>query len=386
MTRLAIVGLGGIAQSVHLPVIQRCRADIDLVAAVELSPSRLATLADRHAIPTEGRFTSLEALLTAIDEGRLVVDAAIVATGGGHTDEALSLVRAGVRVLVEKPLGWNPADLDALESGLAELGLDAVDWLRIGYMKEHDPAVAAARTLLGDVTPREVHIEVLHPADQAQLHFARLEATAGDVDPFVLATLDERAQRSIDDALGTDDPTLRKLWTNVILGSVIHDIALTRHLGLGLDRVLHARRVGDEFPGSVLAAGLTVDEVPWNLGWHFIADYPEYRERITVHHERGTVQLEFATPYILNAPTVLRTHEGGPEHRSQVTEQTWPQEEAFERQLRALLAMTRGDSVGGSSLPAARRDLTSAQALWRACAVSAGINTDPGSGDAAIRR
>ena len=385
MIRLAIVGLGGIAQSVHLPIIQRNRADIDLVAAVELSPSRLATLADRYAISPEGRFTDLDALVVAVNEERLVVDAAIIATGGGHTDEALALIRAGIRVLVEKPLGWNPTDLDALTSGLSAIGLDADDWLRIGYMKEHDPAVAAARTLLDGVTPREVRIEVLHPADQAQLHFARLASVAADADPSASAALDERAQHSIDEALGTDDPTLRKLWTNVILGSVIHDIALTRHLGLGLDRVLHARRIGDEFPGSVLVAGLTVDDVPWNLSWHFITDYPEYREQITVHHERGTVQLEFATPYILNAPTVLRVYAGGPEYQSQVTEQTWPQEEAFERQLHALLSMTRGDSVGGSSLPAARRDLASAQALWRACATSAGINTDPGSGDAEIR-
>lgn len=382
MIRLAVVGLGGIAQSVHLPVIQRNRSEIDLVAAVELSPSRLATIADRYAIPAEGRFTDLGALVAAVKEGQLHVDAAIIATGGNHVGETLALIGAGVRVLVEKPLGWSRRDLDVLESGLSSLGVNAEDWLRIGYMKEHDPAVAAAKVLLDQVTPREVCVEVLHPADHAQLHFARVERVADDVDPSALATLNEQAKHSVDEALSTEDPILRKLWTNVILGSVIHDIALTRHLGLGLAEVVHARRVGDRFPGSVLALGVTADEVPWNLSWHFITEYPEYRERITVHHERGTVQLEFATPYILNAPTVLRVYTGGPEYRSLVTEQTWPQEEAFERQLRALLALARGDSLRGSSLAAARRDYTSAQALWRACATSAGIDTDPGSRDA----
>ncbi|NHB85190.1 Gfo/Idh/MocA family oxidoreductase [Tessaracoccus sp. HDW20] len=186
-----MIGLGGIAQSVHLPLIQRNRADVDLVAVVELSASRLATLADRYGV--SGRFTSLDALLAAVSDGSVQIDAAIVATGGGHTDEVLALIRAGVRVLVEKPLGWSGQDLDTLERGLADLGRDPHDWLRIGYMKEYDPAVAAARTLLADVTPREVRVEVLHPADGAQIGFARLEPAAGDIDAAALDALTTRA-------------------------------------------------------------------------------------------------------------------------------------------------------------------------------------------------
>ncbi|AQP48816.1 hypothetical protein BW730_16220 [Tessaracoccus aquimaris] len=106
----------------HLPVIQRNRADVDLVALVELSRARLDTIAERHGVPADGRFTSLDDLVAAIDRGDLAVDAAIIATGGGHTDEALALVRAGVKVLVEKPLGWSGHDLDTLEEGLAEIG------------------------------------------------------------------------------------------------------------------------------------------------------------------------------------------------------------------------------------------------------------------------
>ena len=66
MTRVALIGLGGIAQSVHLPVIQRNRAEVDLAAVVELSPSRLTTFGERYGVPQEGRFTSLDALLGAI--------------------------------------------------------------------------------------------------------------------------------------------------------------------------------------------------------------------------------------------------------------------------------------------------------------------------------
>lgn len=366
--RIALIGLGGISQSVHLPILQRRRADLELAALVELSPSRLADFGDRYGVAPEARFTSLDSLLAAVSAGTTHVDAAIVATGGGHTDEALALIEAGIHVLAEKPLGWSGNDLDALDAGLRAAGRDPQQWLRIGYMKEHDPAVAAARALLADVKVREVRVEVLHPADGAQLQFARLQPPAADVDPAALSALTERGQRSITEATDTGDDTLRKLWSNVVLGSVIHDIALTRHLGLGLAEVFHARRDGAQFPGSLIAAGRTTDGAAWNLGWHFIADYPQYRETVTIHHERGTVELEFATPYILNAPTICRVRATEPNLGSRVSEQTWPQEEAFERELEALLALASGQPAEGSSLREARLDLASAQLLWRACA------------------
>ncbi|HMS37791.1 MAG TPA: Gfo/Idh/MocA family oxidoreductase, partial [Arachnia sp.] len=64
--RIAVVGLGGIAQAVHLPVIQRRRRDVDLVALAELSPSRLATIAERYGVPEAGRFAGVAELVDAV--------------------------------------------------------------------------------------------------------------------------------------------------------------------------------------------------------------------------------------------------------------------------------------------------------------------------------
>lgn len=375
--RIAVIGLGGISQAVHLPLIQRRRRDLDLAALVELSPTRLETLGDRYGVPEEARFTGVDALTGAIRDGRLVLDAAILATAGSHVRDALALVRAGVRVMVEKPLAYSHSELDLLERGLADLGLEPSEWVRVGYMKNHDPAVAAARELLAGVRPLEVHVEVLHPADGSQLAFAHLEPPAGDVAPERLEPLLAHQTRAIDDATGTGDDTARRLYANVVLGSIVHDLALTRHLGLGLATVHHAARRGAGFPGSVIATGLTADDVPWNLSWHFAEHLPEYREHVTVHHERGTIQLGFATPYILNAPTLL-THTTGDESlRSSRTDSMWPQEEAFERELNTLVAMTQASFPEGCSTAAARQDLVSAQALWWACANTAGIAVDP---------
>lgn len=381
-TRIAVIGLGGISQAVHLPVIQRHRRDIELAAVAELSASRLAAIADRYGVPEDGRFADVAELTRAVADGRIQVDAAILATTGSHVRDALALALAGVRVLVEKPLAYSHGELDLLERGLTERGLDPDDWVQIGYMKNHDPAVAAARELLAGVTPLEVRTEVLHPADGHQLAFAHLEPQARDLPAERLDASRALLDEALDAATGTNDETFRALYSNVVLGSIVHDLALTRHLGLGLAHIHYAANGGAEFPGSVIALGRTEQGVPWNLGWHFAADLPEYRETITIHHERGSIELRFATPYLLNAPTILTHTSGDRALRSSHTRSTWPQEEAFEREILALT--TYSDSPRGCDVDAARRDLISAQTLWRACADADGITVDPSAESAEI--
>lgn len=384
--RVALAGLGVISQAVHLPLLRRNHRLVRLEALVELSPARLARHAELGGVPAGGRFTSVGALVEAIEGGRIRVDCAILATSGSHVDDALALVRAGVRVLVEKPLALSHGELDRLQAGLERLGAEPDEWIRVGYMKEHDPAVARARALLDGLRPRHLGVEVLHPADAAQLRFARLDPPEDDADPASRDGLAARTDRAVRQALGAlaDHDAMRRLYTDVILGSIIHDIALTRALGLPLEEVTAAARTGGALPGSVVAQGTTRARrdggaIPWHLGWHFIAHYPEYRERIVVHHDEGSIELEFATPYLLNAPTTLRVRSAGPDLGSAVARTAWPQEEAFERELYELVALARGRDAAGSGPATARADLVTAQRLWRACAAGAGVAPDPDS-------
>ena len=384
--RVALAGLGVISQAVHLPLLRRNHRLVRLTALVELSPARLARHAELGGVPAGGRFTSVGALVEAIEGGRIRVDCAILATSGSHVDDALALVRAGVRVLVEKPLALSHGELDRLQAGLERLGAEPDEWIRVGYMKEHDPAVARARALLDGLRPRHLGVEVLHPADAAQLRFARLDPPEDDADPASRDGLAARTDRAVRQALGAlaDHDAMRRLYTDVILGSIIHDIALTRALGLPLEDVTAAARTGGALPGSVVAQGTTRARrdggaIPWHLGWHFIAHYPEYRERVVVHHDEGSIELEFATPYLLNAPTALRVRSAGPDLGSAVARTAWPQEEAFERELYELVALARGRDAAGSGPATARADLVTAQRLWRACAAGAGVAPDPDS-------
>lgn len=380
ITRIAVVGAGGIAQSVHLPSLQRNRGRAEIAALVELSPHRRDLVAGRYGIPEAARFATTAELVGAIASGDIAVDAAIVATSGLHCPEVTALLGAGLAVLSEKPLAYSLAELDELERFAAKRGIDLAAKLRVGYMKEYDPAVVEARKLLRTLSVRSVSIEVLHPADDRQLAFARLLPPESDLPPGVVADANTRMAAVIKDALGEAPDELRRTYSSVLLGSIVHDIALLRTLGFALETVTAATRWTDTFPGSITANGSTHGgTIPWQLGWHFISGYPEYAETVTFHHEAGTLRLQFQTPYILNAPTRLSTEAGSSRLGRTSSEQIWPQEEAFERELFTLLDLAEGLPAPGSGAGEARSDLVTAQLLYQALAASSQSRPDAGS-------
>ncbi|MFE6996910.1 Gfo/Idh/MocA family protein [Microbacterium sp. NPDC057659] len=379
--RVAVVGLGAISQSVHLPLLQRNAHRFETVALVDLSRERTADMAARYGVASDGCFPSVDALVAAIADGRIDVDVAILATTGSHAGDTQRLVGAGLRVLAEKPLAYSLAELQALEDYAAEAGIDLRDRVRVGYMKEYDLASVRARELLADVRLRAVSVEVMHPLDGAQLEFTRLAPPVSDVTGDMLAPLLEGTDRAVDGAVGASLPKdLRTLYTNVVLGSIVHDIGLLRMLVGGLGEVQHAEHWGEKMPGSVHLRGtLATERTPWTIDWHYIDGYPDYRETVTFHHETGSIQLVFGVPYVTNLPTVLRVQEAREGLGSAVTETRWMQQEAFENELFALEAMVRGERPQGASVAESIEDVRAGQRMIRAIASSTGVELESGA-------
>lgn len=364
MIRIGVIGLGAMTRTVHLPLLERLRDTFEIAALVDVSQASLAA-AHRESIP---QFREVSSLLAAVTRGEIAVDGALIATSGSHVSPVIELLDAGIPVLSEKPLAYTRKEIAQLHAAARAWAGRPEDMLRIGYMKEYDPAVHAAVQELAGREIRAINIEVLHPADEKQLRFARLgPRPAGRPHPDFDRVLDG----AINGALRDAPPALRHLYPNILLGSVIHDIALMRHLGFPLS-VADARYLPEPEP-TVIAHGAS-HSVPWHLGWHFIADYPEYLERLTFHHATGSIEILFRTPYILHAPTELRLRSES-ERASSLEVRTWPQEEAFINEFLSFAELIRGQPVPGSSLSEAADDLAVAEAMWSRCR-TAHISTD----------
>ena len=98
--RVAIIGLGGVAQLVHLPNLSKIH-HVEIRSVAEVKTSRLNALADKFNIPE--RYKDHNELLE-----RSEVDAVIITTPTGlHKDIAIDCLNAKKDVLVEKPIARN---------------------------------------------------------------------------------------------------------------------------------------------------------------------------------------------------------------------------------------------------------------------------------------
>jgi predicted dehydrogenase len=131
------VGCGAVAELYHLPAVSLC-PDVQLVAVADPRLERAAELAGRYGAE----------LVTENASGLVgAVDAAIVATPNSlHAPVASELLRAGVHVLIEKPLARTTAECDAIADAAAASGALAA----VGHDFRHFPVARTARALLAD--------------------------------------------------------------------------------------------------------------------------------------------------------------------------------------------------------------------------------------------
>lgn len=338
--RVAIAGLGLVAQVVYLPLLARRRDLFEVAAVCDLSRELCDALGERTGVPPRRRFVALDDLLDAGD-----IDGVLLLTSGSHGAPALAVLEANLPVLCEKPLCFTLAEADRLA---------ARPLLQLAYMKLFDPAFERAREIVsGRGTPRSVEVAVLHPPIAAQLehapHSVLIPADRGPV---------PRDTELLEAALGPGAPELGDLYANVLLGSVVHDLAMMRGLVGDPTSIDYADAWGGT-PGSVALAGQIGDETRFSLRWHYLEQRAAYRESVAVHYDDADVELVFPSPFHLHAPTELVVTEAhaGAERRSV----TRSPAEAFERQLEAWHRAVTSSSAPPVGVSEGRADIVTCQ-------------------------
>ncbi|MCX8106306.1 MAG: Gfo/Idh/MocA family oxidoreductase [Ignavibacterium album] len=105
--KIGVIGLGSIAQLVHLPNLNKLD-NAEIVAVAEIKKNRLNTIADKFGI--NQRFSDYREMLTNTE-----LDAVIIATPtNSHKDIAIDCLNADKDVLVEKPLARTFAEAKAV--------------------------------------------------------------------------------------------------------------------------------------------------------------------------------------------------------------------------------------------------------------------------------
>ena len=370
MLRIGVAGLGIVAQAVHLPLLARRWDLFEISALCDLSPSRCATLGERYGVPASQHYSSIDDMCE-----RAPIDAALVLTSGSHGAAVTRCLTAGLAVLCEKPFAYTVGEADTV---IARAG--DVPRVLVAYMKQYDAAFGRLRELLPDAaTIRSIDIEVLHPSTAAQLKFANLLPPSSDADPLALEAVLAAERQSLDEALGEAPQEVRHLYAEVVVGSLVHQISLVRDLAGSLTEIDLVRSYPSGAPmGTVELVGRVASGAGVSLRWHYLPDYPAYRETLTVHHDHGSLQVVMPAPYLLNAPSELHVVDGadGSERRSVLR----PAGEEFENELAAFHAMVTAGVAPLSGPVEGREDIVTAQRIIRAHCERTGL---PLGGEAA---
>jgi myo-inositol 2-dehydrogenase/D-chiro-inositol 1-dehydrogenase len=369
---MGILGLGAVAQAVHLPLLAK-RPDLCTIAGIcDLSPEVTDAMGRRYGIAGSRRFARLDDML---DAGGL--DAVMILSRGSHASVVRAVFARRLPVFCEKPIAYTTSEVDDLIAAEPDLGHPAI---LLGYMKQYDPAVLEAARLLADIDDiRSIEATVLHPTGASQLAFARLIGPGLPLPPHVLAESDAEDLALRRTAMGDADEALWRAYRGSLVSSLAHDLSILRSFGSPPATVDFAdiwrqssrhtvREVGrdrksfGEHPPSICATGTLAGGGRFSLAWHYLPDFPAYRETVRVVHGRGTVELAFPSPYLLHTPTELAVTtlgDDGAERRSLRRSVT----EAFETQLEAFHAMVREGVEPRSGLAAGRADILDCQRI-----------------------
>jgi len=363
--RIAIIGAGSVTSTVHLPILTR-RSDLFQINALfDLNEKAVESLGERFAIAPEKQFTNVDAMFAV---GNL--DAVLILNSGSHADLVIRSLAAGLDVFCEKPLAYTQREISAIKSAL-----DASNKkLMVGYMKTHDHAVRqAARLIANDGKARTVDVLVLHPSGDSQL--ATSEVSLNQPAPSQelrskFAAMDKAIQ---DEALGAIAPHLASFYTNVLCGSLIHELSVLRALGLEISTVDYVDRwPKDADTESIIVLARTADNVRITLRWLYIENYPEYQEEVMWVGEHSSHHLQFGSPYFLRFPTKLTsiTNAAGGLEKAEYSSYVG----AFETELEEFADMVATSTQRGSDISTAISDLRVLQAITKKIAEIEGLD------------
>jgi predicted dehydrogenase len=294
---VGVIGLGEVAQVVHLPVLEALADRFRVAALCDVSSTLLAALGDRYGVPPAARHRDFQDLVARSD-----VEAVLVLTSDEyHADATIAAARHGKHVLVEKPICLTLAEAEAIARARDTAGVRVM----VGYMRRFAPAFLAAV----EEVKRLEQINYVRVRDIIGRNQLIIEQTAtvlrpDDVPAALAAERAERARRMVAAAIGAAPPELVRAY-RLLCGLSSHDVSAMREL-LGPPRgvlaahqwrggnVLNVLFAYDGF-GALLETG--VDE------------QRRFDAHIEVYGPTTSIRIQYDTPYVRHLPTTLVVHE-----------------------------------------------------------------------------
>jgi hypothetical protein len=292
---IAVIGAGTMAQAVHLPVLRRRWDRFAVTSLVDHSPRRRRESADVWGVPEEKRFETVADLIAAVRAKEIAVDSAVLSTDGLHVEDLLQLLKRGIPVLVEPPLGYSAQEVARIRDFERLMGRRLV---MMAYPQQYDEVLGE---IAGTVRARDVRMidhEVLMPASGPLFGRAHVTASAYDLPSEKRQERRKDLQAAVVAGAGEGATQRdRDLYVKGLLTGVAHQLAVTERVYGPVTKLVGVRHwPTGVIPGSIELQGELEGGAPVRLVWHYLPFAPEYSETYEVLSARKRIDLDLAAP------------------------------------------------------------------------------------------
>jgi predicted dehydrogenase len=293
--KVGVIGLGEVAQVIHLPILAALSDRFEIAAVCDISPTLVQAIGDRYGVAN--RYDDPIALTQQAD-----LDAVFVLSSDEyHADAVIAAAYNGKHVLVEKPMCLNLNEAQAI----IQARDDGDVRVMVGYMRRFAPAFLQAKAELANLGPIQyARVRDIIGRNRLIVDQSSVVLRPDDIPPEMLADRAERAATLVEQAIGEAPPDIVGAY-RLLLGLNSHDISAMRDL-LGLPQgIVSARQwnggkflvVVFQYDGycAVLESG--VDE------------QLRFDAHLEVYGQSKSLRIQYDSPYIRHLPTTLVIHE-----------------------------------------------------------------------------
>ena len=289
--RVGLVGLGTVAQVVHLPVLKALSSYFEVVAGCDVSLPFSKEVATRHGIANVYR--SIDEMLAS--EQLDVVG--VINSDEYHATSTIDALNAGCHVLLEKPAALTRREFGEMSAARDRAGKQVM----VGYMRRHASAYTKLRAELVDAAAIS-HVAVRDIIGPNEYFIGQTNNVLipGDIDEEARADKAARATGITAESLGEATPTQARAFR--LLNSLSsHDLSALRGL-VGRPRGVIAARGSNN--GKFISALLDYGDfvATFETGLDNVGAFDASIEIFTGDHR---YTLQYDTPYIRHLPTRL---------------------------------------------------------------------------------
>lgn len=345
--RVGVIGAGLIAQVMHLHYLRELSDMFEVSVICDVAPENAAASAARYGVRKTS--TDWRELLSES------IDAVLVLTGGSHAPMAIEAARAGLHVLVEKPMCFSTTEAAAMVDAADAAGVT----LMVAYNKRYDPAYLRFRDeLAGLPDPRFLRVTTLESPIAPYVTHYPLSPVARP-DEAALERLRAESEANITAAIGDVDPVLRRIYHAVLLDTLVHELNAVRGLLGEPDRIDYV-----DLRETTVTVMLRFGELPVAIHWIDLPGIARYQMEFAFFAPDRRISLSFPSPFLRSAPTLLSIEAGDPGNaRSSASEEITSYDSSFKRELVAFhSAIVDGTAVATLGHDA-MRDIALCQAI-----------------------